>query len=278
MARWSSSASELVDGPAASDDAAQAEAPLIWTLRPGFIAGSPWPRAVALILLGLPALVVLAWLAAWMGAMLALLLGAIALAVSLGAWTRQRRLQAMSPAATQGQVLSWQGPWPGQPARRAMRSRAGQKVLRPARPGTLAEEPAAGFQLGGETVWPRIRLQWGPHICLQCTDRHWAWLSLRDHPADRALRVLLHTLSVPAPDSSHKSTSHKSTSPIASRVHAGSSLDAMASCEAWETAVARRRAQAEAEAHADEERDDFPATAIMKYDPGTELEARRPHG
>ncbi|MEY2842830.1 MAG: hypothetical protein RI920_867 [Pseudomonadota bacterium] len=272
MARWSSSASdsasELVDRPAASDDAAQAEAPLTWTLRPGFIAGSPWPRAAALILLGLPALVVLAWIAAWMGAMPALLLGAIALAVSLGAWTRQRRLQAMAPAATQGQVLSWQGLWPGQPARPAMRSKAGQKVLQPARPGTLAEEPAAGFQLGGETVWPRIRLQWGPHICLQCTDRHWAWLSLRDHPADRALRVLLRTLSAPAPDAS----------PKASKVHAGSSPDAMASCEAWETAVARRRAQAEAEAHADEVRDDFPATAIMKYDTGTELEPRRSHG
>jgi hypothetical protein len=269
MARWSSSASdsasELVDRPAASDDAAQAEAPRTWTVRPGFIAGSPWPRAAACILLGLPALVVLAWIAAWMGGMTALLLGAIALAVSVGAWTRQRRQTGLVPAAAR--TLSWHGPWPGQPAHPARRGRAVQRVTRSAS-HTQAEESGAGFQLGREVIWPRIRLQWGPHLCLQCTDRHWAWLTLRDLPADRALRVLLRTLSAPAPDAS----------PKASKVHAGGSADAMASCEAWETAVARRRAQAEAEAHADEVRDDFPATAIMKYDTGTELEPRRSHG
>jgi hypothetical protein len=143
-----------------------------------------------------------------------------------------------------------------------------QRVTRRSASHTQAEESGAGFQLGREVIWPRIRLQWGPHLCLQCTDRQWAWLTVRDHPADRALRVLLRTLSVPGADST----------PQAAGSHTGGSVDAMASCEAWDAAVARRRAQAEAKATDDEARDDFPATAIMKYDTGTELEPRRSHG
>jgi hypothetical protein len=271
MARWSSSASELVDRPAASDDAAQAEPLLIWTLRPGFIAGSPWPRAAALILLGLPTLVVLFWVAAWLGAMPALLLGAIVLAVFGGVWSRQQQLASLAPLAANPPVLIWQGPWPGQ-AVRAARAASGGRAVRAAQPttgcGTDADTSAVGFLCDGQPVWPRIRLQWGAHLCLQCTDRDWAWLTVRDHPADRALRVLLHTLSVPGADST----------PQAAGSHTGGSVDAMASCEAWDVAVARRRAQAQAKATGGEARDDFPATAIMKYDTGTELEPRRPHG
>ncbi len=269
MARWSSSASEYVDkAPADAGKAVPLPEPaLTWVARPGLVAGSPWPRATALLLYGLPALVCLAWAAAWLGLSEVLAPVAVALAASAWGWLNWRRSaasqeQEASPVAT----LSWLGPWPGLPAPRERRSKPTSTGARFERPGSSPERPAPGFQLDGKAVWPRLRLQWGPHVCLQCSDRHWVWLTLRDRQAGRALRVLLRTVSQPRPES---------TSQAAGR-HAGGSADAMASCEAWDAALARRRAQAEADM--DAARDDFPATAIMKYDSGTELEPRRPHG
>jgi hypothetical protein len=271
MARWSSSASELVDvnRAHAAAGAARADIPLIWTLRPGLLAGSPWPGLAIGLVFGVPALVVVAWAVAWLGGGAASLLS-FALAWPAWLWWRGRgRVRGSDPRAAHGLILRWHGPWPGELAQ-PVRLRKTPKRSRSAQP----EPDGPGFVLNGEPVWPRVRLQWGPHVCLQCSAQDWAWLSLGSSAADRALLVLLRTLNKP------EAPSHA----VVPGAQAGGSADAVASCEAWNDAITRRRAQARAQrsdlARADtEDSDDFPATTIMmKHDTGTELEPRRPHG
>jgi hypothetical protein len=280
MARWSSSASELVDAaPAGAEGAARASAHpghLSWVLRPGLLTGSPWPRLAIGLVWGLPAGVVMAWALAWLGAWGA---GLFVAAFVLLAWVWVRRPGAslkrpVAPTVT----LSWQGPWPGELAASARRRKARPEARRAhraphVRPDEDHDDDDDGFRLEGEPVWPRVRLQWGPHLCLQCTAHQWAWLTLGDRASDRALQVLLRTLSQPVLNPGQADA----------RTQAGGSLDEVASCEAWNDALARRRARAQAEATdmaetGPEDSDDFPATIIMKHDTGTELEPRRPHG
>ncbi|MEY4764904.1 MAG: hypothetical protein RI907_1577 [Pseudomonadota bacterium] len=267
MAPWSSSASEALSRP---EGASRLQPTGAWPLRLGLLAGCPWPRAVKGLGL-LPFVLGLFWGLTWLrdpdggmslrhGAMAALMVVA---GLALAGWCL-RLWGETTPAK-----LSWWGPWPGELS----------CPLQDQAPPDGRSRPE-GFTVADSPCQPEVRLRWGPHWCVSWGPQssHWAWIHLRDHEADRALKVLLSIGAGVKRELPRESASANAPS--------GEGRGAMASCEAWTEAARQRRVtQSVANGHhaaksaskVDWE-DTFPATEWMEAEPGAALDAGRTHG
>jgi hypothetical protein len=277
MARWSSSASELPHSAGRHRVRPEGLSPWVgsptysWPLRTGLLSASPWPRVALILLTGVPAGVLTVWLMAWARALSGWPATLLLMAVSLLIWgvcvlPRWRAATHEAPGEF-AHTLSWWGPMPGQV------------------PERIGHQPAATLEPFGFTwgpahhpVQPRLKLQWGDHLCIELPEQGWCWAHLGKGPCEQALKVLLHAASTTA-----KRRQRPQPGPAGVRP-SGPDADAVASCASWSSAVARRKLAlhaGEGAGHPDVGEVDaeaFPATLIMHNDTGAELEPSTAHG
>ncbi len=226
-----------------------------WVVRRGFVGGSPWPRAMAAVLVGLPLAVGLAWAMAWLQVWSPLwrALAALGLIGVLwgAAWLWRSLLASGDAAPVQ---LGWVGPLPGELAG----------------PQAHADEGFAGFCVDGRPVALRCPLRWGAHLCLSWGPdgrRDWGWLQAASTPDALTLKVLL---GLPVSRARAAAPMPEGREMLAAPVRSAQSV---ASCEAG---ASRPRRQTPRGRQREEEA--FAPTEIMQEQQGMALESGRPHG